>query len=51
VANVSSFVDNNGTHKVNNIGQFADKCTSITYSIGMHNCVGRALCITEFLSK
>ena len=46
---VSQFVDANGTHNVNVIGQFASKCTSITYQIvAVRGGSGSALCITEF---
>lgn len=48
-AHVSQFKDNSGTHNVNHIGDFVNNCTSITYHISMHNCVGRAICITQFL--
>lgn len=49
VAFVSQFIDAKGTHNVKNVGQFADKCTSITYQIVVGHCVARAMCITEFL--
>ena len=46
---VSQFVDSQGTHNVQSIGQFATQCTSITYLItAFQGGSGFALCITEF---
>jgi hypothetical protein len=45
---VSQFTDATGTHNVSSIGQFADKCTSITYRLTVGDSFTRALCITEF---
>jgi hypothetical protein len=47
---VSQFTDAHGTHNVSVIGQFATKCTSITYLItAFQGGSASALCITEFL--
>jgi hypothetical protein len=46
---VSQFTDAHGTHNVQNIGQFASQCTSITYLISAaQGGSAFALCITEF---
>jgi hypothetical protein len=46
---VSQFVDAQGTHNVQSIGQFATQCTSITYLItAAQGGSAFALCITEF---
>jgi hypothetical protein len=45
---VSQFIDSQGTHNVNVTGQFADKCTSITYRLNVGHSASRAICITEF---
>jgi hypothetical protein len=47
---VSAFTDASGTHKVNDIGVFANKCTNVTYQMSAQDGgSGSALCITEFL--
>jgi|HubBroStandDraft_2_1064218.scaffolds.fasta_scaffold1635674_2 hypothetical protein len=47
---VSQFKDAAGTHNVNSIGIFANKCTSVTYQMtAVDGGSGSALCITEFL--
>jgi hypothetical protein len=45
---VGQYIDADGVHNVRNIGQFAAKCTSITYNIGVGIGAASALCITEF---
>lgn len=47
---VSQFIDADGTHNVNDIGVFANKCTSVTFQMtAIDGGSGSALCIIDFL--
>jgi hypothetical protein len=44
---ISQFKDKNGTHNGNFKGIFAEKCTSITFTMKTTNCIATAVLTTE----